>query len=75
MGEKKTPFTKFEINNKLNNDSDSIEDPDNDGGDPVDDDKYSFPSNYFNRSTIKKLTDQDIISEVVGTMKNDEMKS
>lgn len=72
VGEKKTPFTKFELNKS---DSDDVEDPDAESEEEVE--RYSFPSNdkfNFNRSTIKKLNDQEVISEVIGTMKNEEIK-
>ena len=66
VGEKKTPFTKFDIK-KNTYDSDSIEDPDEDEQEMESQDKYLF--NNFNRPNVKKMNDGDLINDVVGSVK------
>ena len=65
VGEKKTPFAKLNIN-KNQEDSDSIEDPDDsEGGD--EDRKYTFST--FERPNVRALGDQEIINEVVDSIR------
>lgn len=71
VGEKKTPFTKLNLN-KNHDDSDSIQDPDDDYQFEEEALGQRFVFTNFERPTIRALNDHEIISEVIGSIKLEE---